>query len=225
METQPSLDIRRLPLKKLTPWERNPRQIDPDALAGLEASIREFGLVEPVIWNERTGHVVGGHQRLKVLQKQGVLETDVVVVDLPQEREAALNLSLNNPAIAGVFTEEAEALLGELRDYDSDLVGDLLLDRILGTDEIGGATAAIAGTGLRNDYYLNDLRLADRFLVPPFSVLDAGLANALVFCKGNPQEATKACGQVEIALALPGADPVAEAVDATDEAPLEAPMD
>jgi len=41
------VDIRRLRLEKLTPWERNPRQIDPDALAGLEASIREFGLVEP----------------------------------------------------------------------------------------------------------------------------------------------------------------------------------
>ena len=37
----------------------------------LKRSITEFGYVEPVIWNERTGTVVGGHQRLKVLKDLG----------------------------------------------------------------------------------------------------------------------------------------------------------
>lgn len=31
----------------------------------LHRSIEEFGHVEPIVWNERTGHVVGGHQRLR----------------------------------------------------------------------------------------------------------------------------------------------------------------
>ena len=34
----------------------------------LKRSIQEFGYVEPVIWNKRTGVVVGGHQRLKVMK-------------------------------------------------------------------------------------------------------------------------------------------------------------
>lgn len=27
----------------------------------------EFGFVEPLVWNRRTGNLVGGHQRLKIL--------------------------------------------------------------------------------------------------------------------------------------------------------------
>lgn len=34
----------------------------------LKRSIQEFGYVEPVIWNKRTGTIVGGHQRLKVMK-------------------------------------------------------------------------------------------------------------------------------------------------------------
>ena len=29
----------------------------------LKRSIEEFGNVEPIVWNKRTGNVVGGHQR------------------------------------------------------------------------------------------------------------------------------------------------------------------
>lgn len=30
--------------------------------------IGEFDLVEPLVWNKRTGNLVGGHQRLKILK-------------------------------------------------------------------------------------------------------------------------------------------------------------
>ena len=66
----------------LDPAPYNPRSISPDALDGLRHSVERFGLVEPIVWNRRTGHVVGGHQRLKVLQRLGEQETQVVVVDL-----------------------------------------------------------------------------------------------------------------------------------------------
>ena len=48
----------------------------------LKRSIEEFGYVEPIIWNNRTGLVVGGHQRLKVMKDLGHTEVDCVVVDL-----------------------------------------------------------------------------------------------------------------------------------------------
>ena len=51
--------------------------------------------MEPMVWNERTGFVVGGHQRLKVLLDMGVTQIDCVVVDLEPEREKALNVALN----------------------------------------------------------------------------------------------------------------------------------
>ncbi|MHB1126871.1 MAG: hypothetical protein ACYC2T_07905 [Bacillota bacterium] len=51
--------------------------------------------MDPIIWNERTGRVVGGHQRLKILRELGWQQVEVSVVDLPEEKEKALNLALN----------------------------------------------------------------------------------------------------------------------------------
>lgn len=48
----------------------------------LKNSIETFGYVEPIIVNDRTGRVVGGHQRLSVLRDLGYTEVEVVHVDL-----------------------------------------------------------------------------------------------------------------------------------------------
>ncbi|MGD9547802.1 MAG: site-specific DNA-methyltransferase [Candidatus Krumholzibacteriia bacterium] len=98
----------------LEPAPYNPRRIHSEALAGLRQGIEKFGLVEPVVWNKRSGRVVGGHQRLKVLQAMGEAETQVVVVDLDEIEERALNVALNNPAIAGEFTADLHTLLAEI---------------------------------------------------------------------------------------------------------------
>jgi hypothetical protein len=66
-------------------------------------------LVQPGIVNRRTGRVVGGHQRLKVLAAQGVTETHVTVLDAPEIEEKALNLALNSASISGRFTPDAVA--------------------------------------------------------------------------------------------------------------------
>jgi ParB-like chromosome segregation protein Spo0J len=95
------MEIREVEVKDLKPAPYNPRAISEDALDGLSHSIGEFGLVEPIVWNKRTGHVVGGHQRLKVLEREGAKTTKVVVVDLTPEREKALNVALNSRHIQG----------------------------------------------------------------------------------------------------------------------------
>ena len=112
------LEIRRLPIAELRPAPYNPRhclqRTDP-AYRKLAASLREFGLVEPPIWNELTGHVVGGHARLRILRELGVAEAPVSVVRLSPEREKALNILLNNREAQGRFDAEKLAeLLGEL---------------------------------------------------------------------------------------------------------------
>ena len=71
----------------------NPRTISDQALAGLGASIGRYGLVQPIIVNARTGRVVGGHQRLKVLQAKGVEATDVLVIDVEEAEEKALTFT------------------------------------------------------------------------------------------------------------------------------------
>jgi len=79
----------------------------------LEQSLANFGYVDPIIWNKRTGNLVGGHQRFKILLKQGLTEVEASIVDLSLEKEKALNLALNK--IQGKWDyEKLASLLDEL---------------------------------------------------------------------------------------------------------------
>jgi DNA modification methylase len=93
-----ALEVRRVRVSKVNPAAYNPRKDlqpgDPEYEA-LRRSMEEFGFVEPLVWNKRTGNLVGGHQRLKVLLAAGATGVDVSVVDLPLHREKALNVALN----------------------------------------------------------------------------------------------------------------------------------
>lgn len=92
------MEIRTLNAAKLKAADYNPRRdLQPEdaEYQKLRRSIEEFGYIEPIIWNERTGRVVGGHQRLKVLMEQGAQEVERVVVDLSDKDEKILNVLLN----------------------------------------------------------------------------------------------------------------------------------
>ena len=115
--------VKRVPISAVNPAPYNPRK---DLKPGdaeyekLKRSIDHWDLVEPLVWNRRTGNLVGGHQRLKILIQRGDAEVDVSVVDLDPENEKALNLALNK--IQGDWDEDAlRALLEELSRTDIDL--------------------------------------------------------------------------------------------------------
>jgi len=99
---------------KLKPAPYNPRTITEDAMDGLETSIDRFGLVQEIVVNKRTMHVIGGSQRLAVMRKKGIKDIPVAMVDLSDDEEKALNVALNNPKIQGQFTPDIKNLLGEL---------------------------------------------------------------------------------------------------------------
>lgn len=81
----------------------------------LRRSLEQFGMVEPVVWNERTNRVVGGHQRLTVEAALGHEEVDVSVVDLDEIKEKELNIALNK--IGGRWdTEKLGAVFDSLGD-------------------------------------------------------------------------------------------------------------
>lgn len=87
----------------------------------LRRSINTYGMLIPVIWNKQTNNVVGGHQRLTVLENEGETEVDVSVVDLDPMQERQLNVALNK--IEGGWDEEKlGALLAELGE-DATLTG------------------------------------------------------------------------------------------------------
>ena len=93
------MKLQKVPVEKLKPAKYNPRKDlkpgDP-AYEKIKRSMTTYGYVDPVIWNEVTGNIVGGHQRYKVLVAEGVKKIDCVVVHIenPQD-EKALNIALN----------------------------------------------------------------------------------------------------------------------------------
>lgn len=119
--------IRKVPVTDINPAEYNPRKDlkpgDP-AYEKLKRSMTEFGYVEPIIWNEETGNIVGGHQRYKVLVAEGHTEVECVIVKMSPEREKALNVALNK--VTGDWEFEALADLIkdlEAQDFDVTLTG------------------------------------------------------------------------------------------------------
>lgn len=117
------MKIQKLSIKKLKPAKYNPRKDlkpgDPE-YEKLKRSIDEFDLVEPLVWNKRTGNLVGGHQRLKILIERGDTECDVSVVDFSEAKEKALNVALNK--ISGDWdTLKLHDLFLNLEELDIDL--------------------------------------------------------------------------------------------------------
>ena len=122
------MQIESIPIERINPAAYNPRiDLQPGDLDydRLQRSMDEFGFVEPLVWNRRTGNLVGGHQRLKILAGRGVGCVEVSVVDLPLEREQALNVALNK--IGGDWDERklADLLTGlaQIPDFDVSLTG------------------------------------------------------------------------------------------------------
>lgn len=94
----------------------NPRQISNDDMASLVNSIREFGMVEPIVVN-RDNTVIGGHQRIVACKQLSIAKVPVVYVDLPKKKEKILNLALNR--IHGDWdTEKLAVVLEELKMND-----------------------------------------------------------------------------------------------------------
>lgn len=134
----------KLSIDDLAPAPYNPREITDDAADGLRASVARFGDIGGITYNERTGRLVCGHQRVKQLRALGAQMVDgalqlasghrfpVRVVDWSEAEEKAANVEANNPHIAGTFNADLEGLLGELRGSMGELeFGELRLDELL----------------------------------------------------------------------------------------------
>jgi hypothetical protein len=101
-------------LKDVKPMPHNPRTIGDANLAALKESMSRFGYVEPIVFNRKTGHIVGGHQRYSVLVAEGVESATMVVVDLEEADEMAANITLNNSEIEGEWDDTASELMGQV---------------------------------------------------------------------------------------------------------------
>ncbi len=111
------MEYKSLKLSELEKAKYNPRNISEKAKKGLANSIKDFGLVQPIVVNSREFEktekyvVISGHQRLDILSQNNETETMCVVVDLELKKEKKLNVLLNSQAISGEWNQD---LLDEL---------------------------------------------------------------------------------------------------------------
>ena len=131
------MEIEKIKIDDIQVASYNPRIIDDDELKKLMNSIETFGLVDPIIINNKTNTIIGGHQRLKALKSicydkelnkinlggiSWIFGDDIK--ELSELEEKALNIALNK--ISGDWdTEKLEELLEELEleNFNTNLTG------------------------------------------------------------------------------------------------------
>lgn len=116
--------IKRVDIKQINAAPFNPRQdLKPDdaEYQKLLRSLDTFGCVEPLVWNQRSGYLVSGHQRLKILLARGDTEIDVSIVDLSSGQERALNIALNKISGEWDWDKLSELLAGLIDTPDIDV--------------------------------------------------------------------------------------------------------
>ncbi len=131
------MKIQVMQLKDLNPAPYNPRvKLEPgtEGYEKIKRSLAEFGLVEPLVFNERTGHLVGGHQRYQIMQDLGHKKAEVSIVSLDLNAEKTLNIALNKAqgewdaeALDGLLKELIETGQAELAGFDQQEIADLIL--------------------------------------------------------------------------------------------------
>ena len=135
---------------EIHPAEYNPRELSEDGKRALKRSIKAFGVVGGIVVNKKTGNtIVGGHQRVKVLDElykynEETGENDyrvrVEMVEFDPKNEMELNIALNNHNIGGEWDRDKLAEIIPMIDYkvagftdeDLNLIG---VDYLLQTEE------------------------------------------------------------------------------------------
>ena len=80
MPESTALEITNLPIRDLRPDPANPRRISDEELESLTRSIREFGLIDPIIARREDKVVIGGHSACSQPGRLGLKQVPVVLV-------------------------------------------------------------------------------------------------------------------------------------------------
>lgn len=145
-------------IDSIRPYPRNPRRND-QAVDRVAQSIKEFGFNQPIVVDSE-GVIVVGHTRFKAAQKLKLTQVPVLVATASNEKLQAYRIADNK--------------LNELAEWDDDLLLKELQEIVanLGDADLTGFDLddLLRKKAAKDEEWLS---LSDKFLVPPFSILDA----------------------------------------------------
>jgi hypothetical protein len=130
----------------------NPRKKDPKVIEALKKNFKKVGFLGGIVWNQRSGNLVGGHKRVETLDiihgyneetKENDYEIKVEAIDVDDKTEKEQNIFLNNKRVQGETDYEMLALIipdidiesTGLTDYDLKMVESLVPDFEMGSND------------------------------------------------------------------------------------------
>ena len=152
------MEILELPVKSIKPYKNNPRHND-KAVEFVANSLREFGWKQPIVIDDQY-EIVAGHTRWKAAKMLGMETVPCVMADdLTPEQAQAYRLADNKTA--------------EMADWDFDLLEQELNDIDPAMFDMADFGFFQTGESVEGDEdHDNRVILTDKFIIPPFSVLD-----------------------------------------------------
>ena len=113
-------------IDKLIPYANNARTHSDDQIKKIQASLREFGFINPVLIDKDYG-IIAGHGRVEAAKREGIVEVPCVWVEhLTEAQKKAYILADNRLALdAGWDMDVLKVELEELKEinFDIDLTG------------------------------------------------------------------------------------------------------
>ena len=162
------MKVEMMGIDKLIPYARNSRTHSDEQVAQVAASIREFGFTNPVLIDSKDS-IIAGHGRVLAARKLQLDSVPCIRLDhLTETQKRAYIIADNKLALNSGWDDELLKLeLDELKleGFDLDLTG-FSADELLALgdeEEIESPSEGEAPKG----------NLSDRFMIPPFSVLNA----------------------------------------------------
>ncbi len=106
------LEIRRVPISQVEPWEKNPRNIRTADMERLKKQILKLGVYKPLVcYPDGDKYIVlGGNMRIRALKTLGLKDVDISVVH-PKDEAAKIEYALSDNDRAGFYEEDKLAEL------------------------------------------------------------------------------------------------------------------
>lgn len=143
--------VMQVPISELSAYAKNAKKHPKTQVLQVANSIQEFGFNQPIV-ADNDGVIIVGHGRYEAAKLLGMASVPVITVSLTEEQAKAYRLADNK---LNESAWDIELVIGELKMLSEPMIeltgfGDLLLKE----------DTSVKGS------------LADRFVAPPFSVLD-----------------------------------------------------